>query len=63
MPAVFADSTASTDLADAIAGETGREVQVVELFTGSLGDSATGAATLIDLLTENANRIAAALGS
>ncbi|HEX5630711.1 MAG TPA: metal ABC transporter substrate-binding protein [Acidimicrobiia bacterium] len=60
--AIFAETTHPTDLAAAIAAEAGTEVVVVELFTESLGDPGSAAATLVGMLVENARRIAAALG-
>jgi zinc/manganese transport system substrate-binding protein len=60
---VFAETTRPSALADAVAGELGGEVQVVELFTGSLGEPGSGAETLIDMLRISASRIAQALGS
>jgi zinc/manganese transport system substrate-binding protein len=60
---VFAETTQPSALADAVARELGGEVQVVELFTGSLGEPGSGAETLIDMLRVNAGRIAQALGS
>lgn len=60
---VFAETTQPSALADAVAGELGGEVQVVELFTGSLGEPGSGAETLIDMLRISASRIALALGS
>jgi zinc/manganese transport system substrate-binding protein len=59
--AIFAETTEPSTLADAIAAAAGEEVQVVELFTGSLGEAGTGADTLIGMLRTNAQRIAAAL--
>lgn len=60
---VFAETTQPSALADAVARELGGEVQVVELFTGSLGELGSGAETLIDMLRINAGRIAQALRS
>lgn len=60
---VFAETTQPSALADAVARELGGEVQVVELFTGSLGEPGSGAETLIDMLRINAGRIAQSLGS
>ena len=60
--AIFAETTDSTALADAVAAELGRPVEVALLFTESLGEPGSGAETLIDLLEENARRIASALG-
>lgn len=58
---VFAESTRPSALADAVTAELGGEVQVVELFTGSLGEAGSGAETLIDMLRLDATRIAEAL--
>ena len=60
---VFAETTRPSVLAEAVAAELGGEVQVVELFTGSLGEPGSGAETLIDMLRLDANRIAEALTS
>ena len=59
--AIFAESTEPALLADAVASEVGHHVEVVELFTGSLGEEGTGADTLLGLLIVDAERIAAAL--
>ncbi len=61
--AIFAETTQPSALADAVASELGGEVEVVELFTGSLGEPGSGAETLIEMLRTNASRIAQALGS
>lgn len=58
---VFAETTEPTILAEAIAAELGPEAQVVELFTGSLGEAGSGAETLVDMLRTDAMRIAEAL--
>jgi zinc/manganese transport system substrate-binding protein len=55
--AIFAETTDSTSLADAVAGEIGFEVEVVQLFTGSLGGPGSGAATLPEMLVKNAGLI------
>ncbi len=60
---IFAETTQPSALADAVAHELGGEVEVVELFTGSLGEPGSGAETLIDMLRTNASRVAQALGS
>lgn len=60
---IFAETTQPSALADAVASELGGEVQVVELFTGSLGEPGSGAETLVEMLRTNAGRIAQALGS
>lgn len=59
---IFAETTQPTTLADAVAAELGEEVEVVELFTESLGPAGSGAETLADLLETNAGRIAESLG-
>lgn len=59
---VFAEATQPAALAEAVASELGEEVQVVELYTGSLGEPGSGADTLAGMLATNAERIAAALG-
>ena len=61
VPAIFTETTQSRRLADALADELGREIQVVDLHTGSLGTEDSGAATYPDLLRTNAQRIADAL--
>ena len=61
VPAIFAETTEPTTLADAIASEAGQEVTVVELYTGSLGEAGSGADTLIGMLRTNARLIVGAL--
>lgn len=58
---IFAETTEPTTLAEAIAAELGPEAQVVELFTGSLGEPGSGVETLVDMLRTDAERIAEAL--
>jgi zinc/manganese transport system substrate-binding protein len=60
--AIFAETTQSTELAEALADEVGGEVQVVELYSESLGEEGSGAETYIDLVRTNARLIAEALG-
>ncbi len=62
VPAIFADTSASDDLVDALAAEVGSQVEVVELYSESLGEPGSGADTYIGLITTNARRIADALG-
>ncbi|BAN02498.1 putative metal ABC transporter metal-binding protein [Ilumatobacter coccineus YM16-304] len=59
--AVFAENTESDQLASALADEVGGGVQVVELFSGSLGPSGSGAEDYISMMTTNAELIAEAL--
>jgi zinc/manganese transport system substrate-binding protein len=61
--AIFADVSASDQLAQTLADEVGGDIQVVELFTESLGDSDSDGATYIDMVRANATRIAEALAS
>ena len=62
VPAIFAGTIEPTTLALAVADEMGEAVEVVQLYTGSLGETGSGAETLIDMLIVNARRIVAALG-
>nr|MCU0281452.1 metal ABC transporter substrate-binding protein [Acidimicrobiia bacterium] len=59
--AIFAETTQSADLAEALAAELGGQVAVVSLYTGSLGEAGSGADTYIGMQRSNAERIAAAL--
>lgn len=61
VPAIFAETTQPTRLAEAVAAEAGEDVEVVELYTGSLGEPDSEAPTLIDMLVVNATRIGDAL--
>ncbi|MDZ7674796.1 MAG: metal ABC transporter substrate-binding protein [Acidimicrobiales bacterium] len=61
VPAVFADNSASDDLARTLADEVGDDIAVVELFTGSLGEQGSEAATYVEMIRTNAERIAGAL--
>ena len=53
--------SASDQLISALAGEVG-DVDVVELYTESLGEEGSEGATYIGMVRTNANRISAALG-
>ena len=59
---IFAETTQPTALAEAVAAELGDDVQVVELYTESLGEPGSDAETLPAMLNTNAERIAGALG-
>jgi zinc/manganese transport system substrate-binding protein len=61
VPAVFAETTEPTKLADALAAEVGGRVKVVELYTESLGAPGSGADTYVGMMRTNAQRIAGAL--
>jgi zinc/manganese transport system substrate-binding protein len=58
---IFGETTEPGALAEAVAAELGGEVEVVELYTESLGEPGSGAETLIDLLKTNAALITEAL--
>ncbi|HWL49025.1 MAG TPA: metal ABC transporter substrate-binding protein [Acidimicrobiia bacterium] len=60
--AIFAETTQPSSLAEAVAAELGDDVEVVELFTESLGGPGSGAETLREMLVTNAGRISGALG-
>lgn len=59
--AIFAETTLPTNVADALAREVGGVIQVVVLYTGSLGGPGSGADTYAGMLRTDAERIAAAL--
>lgn len=61
VPAIFAETSAPTRLAKALAAE-GAGVAVVELYSESLGAPGSDGATYLDMVRTNAERIAAALG-
>lgn len=60
--AIFTDASAGDRLAEALAGELGGPVEVVPLFTESLGPEGSGGATYLEMMRTNAERIADALG-
>jgi zinc/manganese transport system substrate-binding protein len=60
VPAVFAETSSPTTLADALADTVG-DVEVVSLFSESLGDEGSGGATYVEMTRTNAERIAEAL--
>ncbi len=59
VPAVFGETTVSERLAKAVATESGAEL--VRLYTGSLGPDGSGAATYIEMVRTNVDRIVQAL--
>ena len=61
VPAIFADASSPADLADALADESGLDVEVVPLFTESLGEPGSGGETYLEMLRTNATAIADAL--
>ncbi len=63
VPAIFAETSSPTRLAEALAAEGADvEVEVVELYSESLGPEDGDGATYLDMIRTNARRIAAALG-
>ena len=62
LPAIFGSTGEPVVLAEAIAAEVGRPVEVVQLYTGSLGDAGSGADTYIGMMRTSTDRIVAALG-
>ncbi|MCP4304868.1 MAG: zinc ABC transporter substrate-binding protein [bacterium] len=61
VPAIFASTSEPAALADAVAAEVGTDVEIVDLYTGSLGEPGSGADTLLGLLETNARLIAEAM--
>jgi zinc/manganese transport system substrate-binding protein len=61
VPAIFADTSSSDKLARALADEVGADVEVVELFSESLGDESSDGATYVEMVRTNAERIVGAL--
>jgi zinc/manganese transport system substrate-binding protein len=62
VPAIFVETSSPARLADALASEVqGIDVEVVELFTESLGGEGSGGETYADMMRTNAERIIAAL--
>ena len=62
VPAIFADTSSSDELAQTLADEVG-DIEVVELFSESLGDENSDGATYVQMMRANADRISAALGA
>lgn len=61
VPAIFADSSNPTLLAETVAREAGLDVAVVSIYTESLGPPGSGADTYLRMLDTNTDRIVAAL--
>ena len=59
--AIFAETVEPSSLAHAVAAEVGPGVEVVEIYSGSLGEPGSGADSLIGMLRTNAQRIVEAL--
>ena len=63
IPAIFAESSKNSDLSEALADQVGGDVEVVELFSESLGEEGSGAETYLEMMQLNADLIAGALAS
>jgi zinc/manganese transport system substrate-binding protein len=61
VPAIFAETTQPTRLAEALADPVGPDVDVVALFSESLGEAGSGADSYVGLVRVDAERIATAL--
>ncbi|PPF47459.1 zinc ABC transporter substrate-binding protein [Pseudoclavibacter sp. AY1F1] len=61
VPTIFADSSSPDDLARALASEAGIEVRVEPLFTESLTPAGGGAATYLEMMRTNTERITTGL--
>jgi zinc/manganese transport system substrate-binding protein len=59
---IFGETSSPSALADAVAAEVGDDVEVVELYTESLGEPGSGADSVIGMTITNAERVAASLG-
>ncbi|PPG03264.1 zinc ABC transporter substrate-binding protein [Pseudoclavibacter sp. RFBI5] len=63
VPTIFADSSSPDDLARALAEEAGIDVRVEQLFTESLTPAGGGAATYLEMMRANTERITTGLTS
>ena len=61
--AIFSETTHRAVLARAVSGEVDWEVEIVELYVGSLGSPGTDAGTYLGLMRINAERVVSALAS
>jgi zinc/manganese transport system substrate-binding protein len=59
--AIFANTSAPTSLAEAVAAESGSNITVTPLYVESLGEPGSPAATYIDMMRANAQLIAEGL--
>jgi zinc/manganese transport system substrate-binding protein len=62
VPAIFAETSSPTRLAEALAAEGAGPVEVVQLYSESLGPAGSDGSTYIDMVRTNASLIAGALG-
>lgn len=63
VPAIFAETVSSTDLAETLSAETGSDVSIVELYSDSLGEPGSPGETYVAMMETNAERIVDALTS
>lgn len=61
--AIFSESTSSTRLAEAVAEEVGRDIEIVQLHSGALDEPDSDAGTYIGLMRSNAQLMVAALAN
>jgi zinc/manganese transport system substrate-binding protein len=61
VPAIFGETTHPGRLAETLRDEVGAEIEVVELYTESLGEPGSGATTYIEMMRTNVTRIVDAL--
>jgi zinc/manganese transport system substrate-binding protein len=62
VPAIFAETSSPAALAETVAAEVGGDIEVIELYTESLGPPGSGADTLAGMLLTDARLVAAGLG-
>ncbi len=60
---IFGETTQSTEIAEALADEVGDTVEIVELFTESLGEAGSGAETYLSMMTTNTELITSSLAT
>ncbi len=58
---IFGETTVPSDLAKIVAEEAGPNVELVDLYTGSLGKPGSGAETYVEMITTTGERITRAL--
>lgn len=61
VPAIFGETNQPEQLAESLADEVGSEVEIVPLFTESLGQNGSGAETYLDMMRTDAELITEAL--
>ena len=63
IPAIFADTTGNSNLPEALAEQVDGDVEVVALFSETLGEDGSGAETYLAMMQLNADLIAEALAA